>query len=293
MEKKDNEDSGRNPASSPARPSPGSGEALPSQKSQPSEDIPPPKDGDNSRAAPIDSMAAAVLQRQQEDQQIMKARMLMQQRQVEESLLAAAMARASHNMMSSGLNPHPDACLYQQALMSGRGGMFPGALYGGLRPDLGGVSQQPPLGSVMPPDTSTAPPPKSPAASRKKSSDESGTESDISESEAREQKAAFKKKMPDYTKSAKNRPYFDASLQPDPLTDGEESDADDSDVKDGRGISKARQGESFPKKLYRMIEEAKNDSKEDIISFLPHGRAFIIHKPKEFIAELMYVQFST
>jgi len=45
--------------------------------------------------------------------------------------------------------------------------------------------------------------------------------------------------------------------------------------------------EPFPIKLYRIIHEAKVNNQEDIISFFPHGRAFAVHKPKEFIRDIM------
>ena len=46
-------------------------------------------------------------------------------------------------------------------------------------------------------------------------------------------------------------------------------------------------------KLYRMLEEAERQGKEDIVSFLSHGRAFKIHKPKQFEAEIMQKYFTT
>lgn len=39
---------------------------------------------------------------------------------------------------------------------------------------------------------------------------------------------------------------------------------------------------SFPSKLFTMLEEADQAGHSDIISFLPDGRAFKIHKPDEF-----------
>ena len=51
--------------------------------------------------------------------------------------------------------------------------------------------------------------------------------------------------------------------------------------------------ENFPVKLYRMIEEAEKEGKDDIISFLSHGRAFAIHKPRQFVSEIMPKYFTT
>jgi hypothetical protein len=42
-----------------------------------------------------------------------------------------------------------------------------------------------------------------------------------------------------------------------------------------------------------MLEEAEKKGNDSIASFFPHGRAFAIHKPREFVAELMPNYFST
>jgi hypothetical protein len=287
---KNDENSGRKSASSPARPSsteamagtPPPGKSQANAASPPAPQAIPPGTGmpnNGNTSAPMDPMAAAMLQRQKEDQQIMEARLLMQQRQADESLLAAAMATASNNMMSSGqyphLNPHSDALLYQQALMLGRGGMLPvgGAAYGGLvRPNN------------MPPNMMAGPqPPIASAAPVKRPSD-----ADSAGSKDNGSDPAKKKKKPNYMNS-KRRPYVDASVHPDPRSDEE----DDEDSDDGSGDNdddkapRARQNESFPHKLYRMLDEAKKNGNEDILSFFPHGRAFGIHKPRRFITEIM------
>jgi len=64
--------------------------------------------------------------------------------------------------------------------------------------------------------------------------------------------------------------YRDASLVPDPVVE----------TKKGRA-------EPFPTKIHRMLSELEQQGKTDIASFLPHGRAFIIHKPKKFTEEIM------
>jgi hypothetical protein len=63
----------------------------------------------------------------------------------------------------------------------------------------------------------------------------------------------------------------------------EEEDADNQDPN----------SDTFPFKLYRMLSEAEKDGKEDIVSFLHHGRAFAIHKPRDFVAEIMPKYFTT
>lgn len=65
--------------------------------------------------------------------------------------------------------------------------------------------------------------------------------------------------------------YRDASLIPDPI------------------ISKGgtTKGEPFPTKLHRMLSELEKEGKDDIAAFSPHGRAFVVHKPKQFAQEIM------
>lgn len=65
-------------------------------------------------------------------------------------------------------------------------------------------------------------------------------------------------------------------------SDGTAADADD---KAGN--------ESFPHKLYRMLYQADKDGLGNIVSFLPSGRGFTIHKPKDFVAEVMPRYFTT
>ena len=53
-----------------------------------------------------------------------------------------------------------------------------------------------------------------------------------------------------------------------------------------------RPREPFPLKLYRILYEAEKNGQSDIISFLPHGRAFTVHKSKEFIRDIMPKYFA-
>jgi HSF-type DNA-binding len=72
---------------------------------------------------------------------------------------------------------------------------------------------------------------------------------------------------------------------------------DDAIEKDGKtneeGKTKANSAETFPQKVYRMIEDAERDGMGDVVSFLPHGKAFSIHKPRQFISDVMPKFFST
>ena len=50
---------------------------------------------------------------------------------------------------------------------------------------------------------------------------------------------------------------------------------------------KGRTG-TFPQKLHMMLSDLENEEGgRDIASWLPHGRAFAIHKPKEFVKSIM------
>ncbi len=43
----------------------------------------------------------------------------------------------------------------------------------------------------------------------------------------------------------------------------------------------------FPLKLHRMLKFAAMESLEDVVSWMPHGRAFKIHDPKVFASTIM------
>jgi HSF-type DNA-binding len=44
---------------------------------------------------------------------------------------------------------------------------------------------------------------------------------------------------------------------------------------------------NFPAKLHYMLSEIKRDRLDHIISWLPHGRSFMVHKQKEFEQEIL------
>lgn len=45
--------------------------------------------------------------------------------------------------------------------------------------------------------------------------------------------------------------------------------------------------EPFPRKVFRMLHDTEREGLTDIVSFLPHGRAFMVHKPDRFVEEIM------
>lgn len=50
--------------------------------------------------------------------------------------------------------------------------------------------------------------------------------------------------------------------------------------------------EFFPDKLYHMLQDVERLGMTDVVSFLPHGRAFRVHKPERFVNAIMPKYFS-
>ena len=47
----------------------------------------------------------------------------------------------------------------------------------------------------------------------------------------------------------------------------------------------------FPYKLHKMLEYVENSGMESVVSWLPHGRAFKVHKPEAFMKTVVPVFF--
>jgi hypothetical protein len=43
----------------------------------------------------------------------------------------------------------------------------------------------------------------------------------------------------------------------------------------------------FASKLHQVLDQVEQDGLSHVISWQPHGRCFVIHKPKEFVEEVM------
>jgi hypothetical protein len=43
----------------------------------------------------------------------------------------------------------------------------------------------------------------------------------------------------------------------------------------------------FPEKLHELLESADRNGQNDVVGWQPHGRCFVIHKPKEFVSDVM------
>ena len=54
--------------------------------------------------------------------------------------------------------------------------------------------------------------------------------------------------------------------------------------KNGNGSSSEA---NFPVKLHYMLSDMEADGLDHIVSWLPHGRSFVVHKPKEFVSQVL------
>jgi hypothetical protein len=45
--------------------------------------------------------------------------------------------------------------------------------------------------------------------------------------------------------------------------------------------------ESFPYKLHYMLTELETDGMDDIVSWQPHGRCFLVHNQKAFVEQVL------
>lgn len=73
--------------------------------------------------------------------------------------------------------------------------------------------------------------------------------------------------------------YHDHALDPD---ENDYAHEEDNGSKRRGGVSL-----SFPAKLHRILDQVEVDGLGHVISWQPHGRCFVIHKPKEFIEHVM------
>lgn len=209
----------------------------------------------------------------------------MRQQEEQQLMIAAARARASNSNLMAG-DQYPisqEALLYQQALLGGRAALYPlvtgGAYYGSsLQPvGMAGFPFLPP-----PPPFSSA---QASSADSTRSSKPMKTASKKSKSNEEDEEG----KTYDYMTSTKRKPYFDGSTVPDddPCSDEDNTTRDEEESDDKNKTAKARQNESFPSKLYRIIEDAKENGQDGIVGFFSHGRAFRVHKPRQFLEEIL------
>jgi hypothetical protein len=59
-----------------------------------------------------------------------------------------------------------------------------------------------------------------------------------------------------------------------------------------KSISKGGVTTPFPWKLHDMLDDRDKDGKHSVVTWQPHGRAFMVHKPKEFVDQIMHHYFN-
>jgi hypothetical protein len=64
-----------------------------------------------------------------------------------------------------------------------------------------------------------------------------------------------------------------------------------SEIKRENGKKQLDNKKKFPSQIYVMLEETEMNNQENIVSWMSHGRAFRVHKPKEFVKEVMPLYF--
>mmetsp|Transcript_11729 Transcript_11729/g.17205 ORF Transcript_11729/g.17205 Transcript_11729/m.17205 type:complete len:185 (+) Transcript_11729:79-633(+) len=67
---------------------------------------------------------------------------------------------------------------------------------------------------------------------------------------------------------------------------------DSSSSDDGQTVARGGVATPFPWKVYDMLETAEVDGFEDLVSWIPHGRAFMVHHPQKFVEQVMPIWFS-
>jgi hypothetical protein len=71
-------------------------------------------------------------------------------------------------------------------------------------------------------------------------------------------------------------------------TSGCESHEDELD----KSIAKGGVTTPFPWKLHDMLDNMDKEGKHSVVTWQPHGRAFMVHKPKEFVDQIMHHYFN-
>jgi len=67
---------------------------------------------------------------------------------------------------------------------------------------------------------------------------------------------------------------------------------DSSSSDEGQSVARGGVVTPFPWKVHDMLEKADADGIEDIVCWIPHGRAFMVHRPQEFVEQVMPIWFS-
>jgi len=65
------------------------------------------------------------------------------------------------------------------------------------------------------------------------------------------------------------------------------NDEDDAEIEQEGGRRKGGVSVSFPSKLHSVLDQVEQDGLAHVVSWQPHGRCFVIRKPKEFTEHIM------
>jgi hypothetical protein len=68
---------------------------------------------------------------------------------------------------------------------------------------------------------------------------------------------------------------------------GEESLGDLHHMEEHTQSSMNRSEQNFPVKLHYMLNELEKDGMNDIVSWQPHGRCFLVHKQQQFVEKVL------
>jgi hypothetical protein len=94
-----------------------------------------------------------------------------------------------------------------------------------------------------------------------------------------------------------NHDYHDHSYERDPDETSSEEDLHNEASRASSGKRRKRKGPRggvtvpFPEKLHKMLFNIEEDGHGHVISWQPHGRCFLVHKPKEFVKDIMPLYF--
>lgn len=69
-------------------------------------------------------------------------------------------------------------------------------------------------------------------------------------------------------------------------TDWSESGQEEGDDYN-KSIAKGGVTTPFPWKLHDMLDDMASQGKHSVVTWQPHGKAFMVHKPKEFVQDIM------
>jgi hypothetical protein len=103
----------------------------------------------------------------------------------------------------------------------------------------------------------------------------------------RRSRSSHRSSIPRHTKHYVEHNYHDHFHDPPETTNLPASiDSNDSGFKKRRG-HRGGVAVPFPEKLHYMLSRMDQEGTADIVTWQSHGRCFIVHKPKEFVEQIM------